>query len=157
MRQLLDTLLKIPECRSLVSAIDSGDFPAAVTGLAPIHRAQIAAVMACATGRPLVMVCTDEAEANRLGGDLQVLLGETPGQLFARELFVRAGTVISRQWEYARISTLYELSRGQCRLLVTTCEGLLQKTSPAAQLQEAVLTLEVGSCYDLSRLPQQLL
>jgi len=156
MRQLLDTLLKIPECASLVSALSGGDFPAAVTGLAPIHRAQLAAALSAASGRPLVMVCSDEAEANRLGGDLAVLLGETPLHLFARELFVRAGTVISRQWEYERISTLYELSQNRCRILLATCEGLLQKTVSPERLREAVLTLEVGERYDLGQLPLQL-
>ena len=61
------------------------------------------------------MVCSDEGEAGKLAGDLEILLGEgeTPcrvGRLFARELFVRAGTVISRQWEHNRIAVLYELS-----------------------------------------------
>ena len=36
-----------------------------------------------------------------MAGDLETLLGRTPLKLFARELFVRAGTVISRQWELA--------------------------------------------------------
>ena len=156
MQQLLKRLLDIPEAASLAAAIENGGCPAAVTGLGPVHRAQIAAAVAMETGRPLVMVCSDETEANRLAGDLQVLLGRVPLKLYARELFVRAGTVVSRQWEHNRISTLYELSRGRGQVLVATCEGLLQKTSPMDRLRSAALTLEVGGRYDLTALPLQL-
>jgi len=156
MKQLLRHLLRIPEVSSLVQALESGDCPAAVTGLAPVHWAQIAAAAAQAGGRPLVMVCADESEANRLAGDLQVLTGQTPLCLFARELFVRAGTVVSRQWEMGRIATLYALSQGQAPLVVATAEGLLQKTSPVEQLGAAAMTLAVGERFDLGQLPLHL-
>ena len=81
MEQLLKTLLRIPEAEALAQAVEQGGCPAAVS---------------CRTGRPLIMVCSDETEAVRLAGDLALLLNCKPLQLFARELFVRAGTVISR-------------------------------------------------------------
>ncbi len=156
MQQLLKHLMTIPEAASLAAAVENGGCPAAVTGLAPVHRAQIAAAVSMDAGRPLVMVCSDEAEANRLAEDLRALLGRTPLKLFARELFVRAGTVVSRQWEHNRIAALYELSQGRGRVLVCTAEGLLQKTSPVERLREAALKLEVGGRYDLNSLPRQL-
>lgn len=94
MEQLLQTLLTIPEAGALAAAVDGGACPAAVTGLAPVHRAHIAAALAAETGRPLVMICSDEGEAVRLAADLEILLGRGSLRLFARELFVRAGTVI---------------------------------------------------------------
>ena len=98
------------------------------------------------------------SEAGRLAGDLEVLLGEgeTPcrvGKLFARELFVRAGTVISRQWEHNRIAALYELSCGKEQVVVVTAEALLQKTSPPRLLREAAITLESGKRYDPAAWP----
>ena len=124
-------------------------------------RAQIAAALAAASGRPLVMVCSDEGEAGRLAGDLEILLGRKPLKLFARELFVRAGTVISRQWEHGRIAALYELGREQPQgaaapVVVATCEALLQRTSPPSRLQEAAMTLELGTRCDLDNLPRRL-
>ncbi len=159
MEQLLQTLLSIPEAGALAAAVEGGGCPAAVTGLAPVHRAQIAAALASETGRPLVMVCSDEGEAVRLAGDLETLLGVQPLKIFARELFVRAGTVISRQWEHNRIAALYELSRDEgevFRIAVCTAEGLLQKTSPLRRLRDAAMTLTPGGRYDLSLLPQRL-
>ena len=93
------------------------------------------------------MVCADETEAGRLAGDLEVLLGKKPLRLFARELFVRAGTVISRQWEHSRIAALYELTQGRGRVAVATAEGLLQKTSPPQALCDAAVKLETGGRY----------
>ena len=156
MEQLLQTLLRIPEAEALAAAVEGGRCPAAVTGLAPVHRAQMAAALARSSGRPLVVVCSDEGEAGRMAGDLETLLGVRPLRIFARELFVRAGTVISRQWEHSRIAALYELCQGRGRVVVATAEGLLQKTSPPQRLAQCTLTLEVGGRWDLAQLPRQL-
>ena len=43
MKQLLNTLLGIPEVKSLVEAVERGECPAAVTGLGSVHRAQVGA------------------------------------------------------------------------------------------------------------------
>ena len=153
--------MRIPEAEALAAAVDNGGCPAAVTGLGGVHRTQIAAAVAARTGRPLVMVCADESEAGRLAGDLEILMGGMDAtcrvqKIFARELFVRAGTVVSRQWEHNRIASLYEMSRGGSRAVVATAEALLQKTSPPEKLRDAVLTLEIGRRYDLGELPHKL-
>ena len=156
MELLLQKLLEIPEAAALAEAVEKGGCPAAVTGLAAVHKAQLAAALARRTGRPLVMVCADEGEAGRLAGDLETLLGLPALRLCARELFVRPGAVASRQWETARIAALYALAKGQGRLAVCTAEGLLQKTAPARQLLDSALTLEIGGRWDLAQLPLRL-
>ena len=161
MERLLESLLTIPESEALASAVEGGGCPAALTGLGAVHRAQVAAAVSYRTGRPLIMLCADESEAGRLAGDLETLLGEAEKparvlKLFARELFVRAGTVISRQWEHGRIAALHELVSGNGGVLVTTAEALLQKTSPPEKLREAVMALEAGGRYDLEDLPRRL-
>ncbi len=156
MNQLLSTIQTIPEIAALAEAVEAGACPAAAVGLAPVHRAQIAAALAEAAGRPLVMVCSDEAEAVRLAADLEALLKTGALRLSARELFVRAGTVISRQWEHQRIAALCRLGRGEGRVLVATAEGLLQKTSPRDRLGEAAFTLSIGARFDLGELPRRL-
>ena len=155
MEQLLQALLRIPEAEALAQAVEQGNCPAGVTGLGGVHRAQIAAAAARRTGRPLVMVCSDEAEAVRAAADLEILLGQRPVRIFARELFVRAGTVVSRQWEYARIAALYELGGGAAAV-VATAEGLLQKTCTPQWLRSAALKLEPGQRCGLTDLPRRL-
>jgi len=153
--------MRIPEAESLAAAVDNGGCPAAVTGLGSVHRTQIAAAVAARTGRPLVMVCADESEAGRLAGDLSILLGEMDRprrvlKLFARELFIRAGAVASRQWEHNRIAALYEMCTREDCVVVATAEALLQKTSRPEKLRDVVVTLEIGRRYDLGELPRKL-
>ena len=157
MLQMLSALFNIPEAAELAEARERGGCPAAVTGLANVHRAHLAAALSVRTKRPLVMICSDESEANRLAEDLAVLLGAQPLRLFARELFVRAGTVISRQWELGRIATLYELARNNGIPIVCTAEGILQKTSPRERMADAAMTLALGERYDLAALPDRLI
>ena len=158
MERLLEILLTIPETEALAAAVEGGGCPAAVTGLGGVHRAQIAAAVAKRTRRPLVMVCADESEAERLASDLAILLSSAGPvvRLFARELFVRAGTVISRQWEQSRIAALYGLASGSGGVIVATAEGLLQRTSPPQKLRDAAIRLETGGRYDLDELCRQL-
>ena len=161
MKRLLEAFLTIPETEALASAVEGGGCPAAVTGLGGVHRAQIAAAVAARTQRPLIMICSDEGEADRLAKDLAILLGEGEApcpvlRLSARELFVRAGTVISRQWEHSRIAALYELADRGGSVMVATAEALLQKTSSPERLREAAISLETGGRYDLEALPGRL-
>ena len=74
--------------------------------------------------------------------DLEALLGCRPVKLFARELFVRAGTVISRQWEHRRLALLQGISAGKFPFLVATIEGLLQRTLPPRTLKDCCRTLK---------------
>ena len=154
MEQLLQTILRIPEAGALAAAVEGGACPAAVTGLAPVHRAALAAALAAESGRPLVMVCAEEGEAVRLAEDLEVLLAKKPLRIFARELHIRAGAVASRQWEHERIAALCQLAGEEAPVVVATCEGLLQKTGPVERLRGAALALEMGGRYDLTDLPR---
>ena len=156
MLQMLSALFHIPEAESLAEAVERGGCPAAITGLANVHRAQLAAALSSRTNRPLVMLCCDESEANRLAEDLQVLLGAQPRKLCARELFVRAGTVISHQWEMARIATLFDLCSNTAAPIVCTAEGLLQKTTPKDRMESASFTLDPQERYDLDDLAGRL-
>ena len=56
MKPLLSALNDIPEYRSLLSAIDGGACPAALSGLSAVHRAHFAAGIRQETGRPVVVV-----------------------------------------------------------------------------------------------------
>ncbi len=156
MTPLLQTILELPEAAEAVSALQEGRVPLAITGLAPIHKAHLSAALSAKLERPLVFLCADEGEANRMAADLGVLLGRAAVKLYSRELYVRTGTVTSREWEHRRIEALYQLLQGKCPLVVATAEGLLQRTGTRASLKNAVLRLKVGKQYDLESLPERL-
>ena len=156
MEPLLRALLKIPEVAEAAAGLAGGHGPVAMTGLSPIHRAQVAAALALQTGRPLVMVCAEEGEAGRLAGDLQALTGRTPLSLYGTELYIRPGAVTSREWEHRRIAALYDLAEGRGQVVVATAEGLLQKVPERRPFQSAAITLKLGERYDLEALPERL-
>ena len=66
MEVLLSALEGLEEFEQLLTAMDNGRCPAAVSGMAAVHRAHFAAAIHCKTGRSVVLVCADESEADRL-------------------------------------------------------------------------------------------
>lgn len=156
MQELLRRIAALPEAAETIEAIGEGRSPVALTGLAPVHRATLAAALRQALGRPLTVICSDESEAERMAADLSVLTGETPLKLYSRELYVPQGAVTSREWEYRRIEALYRLDRGEGSVLVATAEGLLQRTGEASALRESAIPLSVGAQVDLTALPERL-
>ena len=156
MNQLLSILSQVPEFSQLLAAIDSGGCPAAVTGLAAVHRAHFAAGIRANTGRPVVLLCADETEAARLGEDLAALTGETVLRLPAREFTFHNAAVVSRQWEHRRFSVLRAMSTGRAPLVVATVDALLQRTLPKTLLSQAAQTLRVGEVHDLPELAERL-
>ena len=77
MQLLLSALQALPEYKALLSALDAGACPAAVSGLAGVHRAYFAAAAHRDTGRPVVILCADDAECQRLAEDMGAPTGPT--------------------------------------------------------------------------------
>ena len=156
MKQLLSALRDIPEYRALTAAIDNGACPAAFTGLSAVHRAHFAAGLHQELGRPVVVVCADEGEAQRMERDLAALSGEKVAGLSAREFTFHNAAVVSRQYEHRRLSVLRSLAAGECPLLVCTVEALLQRTMPKVLLTQAAQVLRMGESHELSGLAHTL-
>ncbi len=157
MEQLLNELLKLSEFHELVQAVSTKGCPASVTGLSPVVRAQAAAALAQATGRPLLMLCADEAECRRVAADLQTLLGCEAVVLPERELQLRPTAAASRDWEYRRLAALHQLLEKPCALLIATVGALSQRCIPPEVLRSASVTLEIGRQYDTTQLVAQLI
>ena len=152
MKPLLSALNDIPEYRSLLAAIDNGTCPAAFSGLSAVHRAHFAAGIRQELNRPVVVVCADEGEAERMARDLAALSGEAVRTLSAREFTFHNAAVVSRQYEHRRLSTLRALAAGECPLLVCTVESILQRTIPKTLLTQAAQVLRMGERHDLGEL-----
>lgn len=139
----------------LLDALREGKSPAALAGLAAIHRAHMAAALHQDTGRPLAAVCADEGEAHRLAGDLAALTGQPVPVLPAREFRFHPGTS-SRQWEHQRLALFSALLEDRCPLVVVTIEGLLQRTLAPRQFREACLSLSLGGTAQPDQLAETL-
>ncbi|MBQ9648334.1 MAG: hypothetical protein IJV43_08250, partial [Oscillospiraceae bacterium] len=89
MNPLCQAVARLPELRELAETVEAGRCPASVSGLSPVHRAMLAAALRMTAERPIVVLCADEGEANRMAADLRTLTGVEPALLFAREWQLR--------------------------------------------------------------------
>ena len=156
MKALLPILNRVPEFQQLLDALDAGRSPAALSGLAPVHRAHFAAGIHSALDCPVVMVCADEEEGRRLAGDLTAFTGQPVTLLGAREFLFHDGAVASRQWEHQRLAAFHRMAQGEIPLVVATVEGLLQRTLPPEELAAHTIAVESGGQYDLEELADRL-
>ena len=60
MKLLTAALHRLPEFQQLLSALEGGRSPAALSGVSAIHRCHTIAGIGLMTGRPVVVVCANE-------------------------------------------------------------------------------------------------
>ena len=91
MKQLLNILDTVPEFLRLTADLESGRSPVEVAGLSPIHRAHFAAGLLERLGVPVVLVCADEAERDRLAADVTALTDVPATVIGSREYLFHDG------------------------------------------------------------------
>lgn len=153
MNQLLSILSQVPEFPQLLAAIDSGGCPAAVTGLAAVHRAHFAAGIRANTGRPVVLLCADETEAARLGGGPgRSDRGDGPSAAAQGVYLPQRRRGLPPVGAPAALRSPGHVHPGGAPLVVATVDALLQRTLPKTLLSQAAQTLRVGEVHDLPEL-----
>ena len=155
MNALLKELLQMPEARALLDSTLRRDKPM-VTGVSPVHRAMLAAAMLQETGRPMLLLCSDETEAARLCGDLYALTGRDVTLLRRRDWQLRPSAAASRSWEHQRLAALYAMASGQAPLVVAAIDAAVQRCVPKDVLLETVIALKVGESYPIELLTARL-
>ena len=153
--KLFTTMLeKIREFNEILTVIEGGRCPVAVSGLSAVHRAHMAIGLYQKTGNPMVMICADEHEGERMAKDLSALSGLQVSVLTPRTFTFHDVTSVSRQWEHRRIGQLSAMR--DCPISVVTIDGLLQRTMPPAVFDAAVCTLKIGDAWDINVLTEKL-
>ena len=156
MKLLTATLNRLPEVQQLLAALEGGRSPVALSGTAAIHRAHAAAGIGLAARRPVVVVCADESDAEKLARDLAAFAGTAVPVLPPRDFTFHNAASVSRQWEHRRLSLMRALADGKFPFLVATVEGLLQRTIPPQTLAGCCRELKVGGGCDLNELAEAL-
>ena len=144
-------LARLGDYPRLLAALNQGKSPLALSGLAAVHRAHLAAALHKDTSRPLVVVCADEGEARRAAGDLAAFTSAEVPFLPARDFQFHPGAA-SRQWEHQRLAVFAALDQGDCPVLAATVEGLMQRTLPPDRFRAVCRTLSVGQVCNLDDL-----
>ncbi|MGI5962383.1 MAG: transcription-repair coupling factor [Lawsonibacter sp.] len=156
MKLLTAVCNRIPEVQQLLAALEGGRSPVALTGAAAVHRAHLAAGVGLITQRPVVVVCADESEGERVSRDLAAFTGESVPLLTPRTFTFHNAATVSRQWEHRRLALLHRLETRGVPVLVATVEALLQRTLPPEVLATCCQELRVGESYDLNTLTEKL-
>ena len=78
MDAILKALTETPSLNTLPLRVEEGCLPALITQVGGAMRAICAAMLHKSTGRPLAVICPDDASARTLAGDLTALLGRAP-------------------------------------------------------------------------------
>ena len=150
MNLLFTQILQHKEAAALPSLLESGGLPALISGLSPVHRANLAAALYGALGRPLFVVCADDTAAESFARDLAAMTGEEAATLLMRDFVFYPAEAASRQAEQKRIAALYKLARGESAITVASVSGLMQRTLPPERLLKTAFTVE-----DASSLPPE--
>ena len=148
-------LTALPAFRSVCEDLTAGRTPIQLVGLAHIHKALFAAGVIRATRRRAVLLAGDEAEAARMGEDLQAM-GLRVLQLPARELSLRRIESASREYEQMRLGTLAAMAEGNYDCVVACADAAMQYTIPPDTLLERTIELVAGAPLPVKDLPRAL-
>ena len=147
MQNLITQILTHKEAAALPSLLESGGLPALISGLSPVHRANLAAALYESLGLPLFAVCPDDTAAESFARDLAAMLGKEVAVLGMRDYIFYPAEAASRPAEQRRIRTLDRLARGESELTVASVSGLMQRTIPPGTLRRAAFELtDAASC-----------
>ena len=133
----------IEEYKTLVSSIKNHRLPAAVTGLAGIHKHHFTAALSRTLGRKILYIASDESEAVRLCDDLSKM-GLRAYFCPARDIELRPLEGRSHDYERSRIETLSRIIKEEFDVAVVCADGASQLTIPPEELQERMLAIASG-------------
>jgi transcription-repair coupling factor (superfamily II helicase) len=142
----------LPEARELLSRIQSRGCPVAMGGLSSVHKAHFIAAVRRKTGRPVAVLCPDEAEAARIASDCAVFAEEEALVLPCREFSFGPVDTMSREWEHARLAVLDRVAGGTAPILAGTADAFMQYTlSPETLRSQAVVIKPADTVSDLPK------
>ena len=96
MEVLINQILTHKEAAALPSLLESGGLPALISGLSPVHRANLAAALYNKLHMPLFAICPDDTAAESFGRDLAAMTGREVTVLGMRDFVFYPAEAVSR-------------------------------------------------------------
>ncbi len=140
---LADVLNKLPEYRSLVSAVDLSRH-LAVTGLSGVHKAHIAFALATQKEKKAVIIAPDEQEAMKLVTDLNTFFGGGVYFYPSRDFTLRQVESVSHEFEHDRLRVLGKMAQGDFNAVVACADAVMQLTLPMAEYRSRTVEVKQG-------------
>lgn len=155
MEQISALMTDLMEYDTVLDGIRSSKTPVEVTGLSPIHKANLAALLSDRLHRQAVIICADDIECERIARDFEAFFERTPLILPSREFIFHNVESSSREYEHKRIAVLRELMLGR-RPIIVSVPALLMAAMPPELLEQACFTIDFRGEYDTNELVQRL-
>ena len=147
MNILFREILRNKEIAALPTLRESGGFPALISGLSAVHRANLAAALAEKKEEKLFVICPDDSTAENFANDLKSMLGEDVKVLGMREYTFYPSEAVSRQAEQKRLAALYSLNSSEARIHVASISGIMQRTMPPEALNRVAFEILSDGTY----------
>ncbi|MDR0812530.1 MAG: transcription-repair coupling factor [Oscillospiraceae bacterium] len=159
MKTLLNFILSEPALAKTALALADKKSPALVTGLSSFLKSVFPYAAAQKSGRPLVLITSNEQEAKHAASELESF-GAKPLLLPRRDFVFTDIFGFSREFEQERLSVLSELAQaeedGTPFVLCTSVIALMQRCIPKKNLQDAVFTIRAGDVIEPAELVRKL-
>lgn len=157
MNEIANQFARLPEYSRIDAALGAGRSPVLVTGVSPVHKAQLAHALTTLRGQGAVIITQDEQTAARLCEEINLFEGATVAwQYPERELTLRPVEGVSHEYEHMRLSVLVRLL-GTGGIAVASAAAALQLTIPPQKLRASLHVIKPGQQLPQDKLLRQLL
>jgi len=157
MQTVYKQILNMRETATLPSLIESGGCPALISGLSSVHRANLAAAIKDNLGRPIVVVCADEATCESMSRDLYSMLNEDFRILESREFTFYSTEAASRQDEQKRLKVFSSILGSETNIIIASVSGLIQRTISPERLKLSERIINSNESYAIEDLIDNLI
>lgn len=152
------TFQELPDYARLCESIDAGETPVCVTGLSPVHKAQLALTLSTRNAPAILLLTGTEADAIRMVSDINGMSGGNTAMHYpAKEMLFTCAESKSSEYEHERLHVLSAVVRGEVRIVAASVEAVMQPTIPPEVLRASHILLESGGTADLTELTAKLL
>lgn len=143
MKIIQNSLKKLPEYNELLQAVKSNNTPAIVTGVSGIHKAVLTGALQKDTSKKILLIASDEPEAQRFYDDLTVM-GLKCCVYPLRDFCLRETSNASHEYEHQRLEALMQVKNNSCDCVIACIDAALQYTISSKDLEERLITLHSG-------------
>ncbi len=156
MEFLCKTFSTTPEYKRLIAAIKGKELPAAVNGVAHIHKALLLAAYSLQKGKKSLLITADEGECARMAEDLTAL-GVRAVLFPARDFTLRDVSVYSKEYEHKRIEALKRIIDNDFDVVLCSSDAAVQYTLPKETLISSSFSVSVGGSSPIKELITKLI
>ncbi len=148
---------ELPQFRQLMDNLQAKKSPTLMVGLSQIHKAHFTFATHDNTKKQMLVITHDEPSARTLVDDINAMQGDDIAFLYpARDFVLRQAEVASREYEQIRLGVLSRILSGECKIVVSSIDALLQHTIPPKDLMERSFTIKLDGQYELDDLVKRL-